>query len=156
MNNEQYEISGTILNIGILIGSAIIAPKIWYIYTILILITVLLWYQSREDKVYFLPFFFSGLLDSFASWFSLPWFSMILLCSFFGIYFNRQNSLKTLQTKILFLILCGMVFLSGLWSISINRTVTSFYLICILILLIIFLTKICEFRLQKKYSGVKE
>lgn len=156
MNFLQINLLGmSILTAGTLVSIAFVL-NMWYIYSILLFINFSLWIKSLNNTIFILPFFFSGILLSFAAWFASPWISMILLSSSFGIYQFNEKLVQTFRERVFFLIMIVIIILTGLVISTINRVIPTFFLLFSLFVIIIILSRISEFRLQKKYSGDKE
>ncbi|PWR71756.1 hypothetical protein ACKUB1_15950 [Methanospirillum stamsii] len=153
MNLLFKEISLIALTVLSLTGSMILSRNIWFIYPLLIIFSLFIWNISRNAPHYRTILFLFIIFDSYVSYYSSPFLSILIIWSGVMLFAIQENLIVTKMDIRIIVILLGMIALTGIIIMHTNRILYPSLFVLGLSAGIIFLSIIFHYRIQKRYSG---
>lgn len=153
MNLLFKEISLITLIVLSLTGSMILSRDIRFMYPALLIISLVVWIISRNTPYYHTILFLFIIFNSYVSYYSSPLLSILIICSGITLFAIQENLMVTKMDIRIIVILLGMIALTGIIIMHINRILYPSLFVLGLSAGIIFLSIIFHYRIQKRYSG---
>lgn len=153
MNIIFKEILLIALTVLFLTGSMVLSKDIWYIYPVLIILSLYIWNICRKKSHYQTILFIIIFFDSYVAYYSSPFLSILIFMSGITLFTLQKNLVLSKRDILLFIILLGFIALTGILIMHSNRVFYPSLFILGLSTVIIFLSFIYNYRIQKRYSG---